>query len=420
MPMLRVELTQARPGMELAMPITHPRNPDIVLLRAGFSLDSKTIERLDELHAREIWIRYPGMGFVSQHICPEIVRAGRRLSAAIGKAFDEVVTEGGAHLDYAPYRRAISDLMERLIDNPRAGLFVVDLASSEIPMSRSAGQGCFLSLLMGIKLETYLILSRSRLGMVARDVSNLGMGALLRDVGMLKLPAEDRWRWRSASDETDPAWRDHVRLGYEMVRGEIEPSAAAAVLHHHQHYDGTGFPRRLTMGGEEAPLAGEDIHIFARILAAADTFERLRYPAPAGAGEPEPEPVPTVRVLNRMIRGPESAWLDPIIAKGLVNTVPPFAPGSLVTLSNGLRCAVVNWDPCDPCRPEVAVLEKNALEPEGFREPREHLDLRHEPDLSIAEAEGQDVRADLFFPETRDEFDAYRAQTELICRQPAA
>ena len=418
--MLRVDLTQARPGMELAMPITHPRNPDVVLLRSGFSLDSKTIERLDELHAREIWIKYPGMEFVSQHVCPEIVRAGRRLSSAIGKAFDEVMTDASAHLDYSPYRRAIAELMDRLIDNSKAGLFVVDLASSEIPMSRSAGQGCFLSLLIGIKLETYLILSRSRLGMIARDVSNLGMGALLRDVGMLKLPPEDRWRWRAACDETDPAWRDHVRLGFDMVRGEIEPSAAAAVLHHHQRFDGSGFPRRVTHAGEEEPLAGTDIHIFARILAAADTFERLRYPAARGPGQSEPEPVPTVRVLNRLIRGPESAWLDPIVARGLVNTVPPFPPGSMLTLSNGLRCAVVNWDPCDPCRPEVAVLEKGCLEPGAFKEPREHIDLRREPDLSVAEIDGHDVSADIFLPATPDEFDAYKAQTELICRQPAA
>lgn len=411
--MLRVELIQAKPGMELAMPVTHPRSPDTVLLRAGFMLDEKTIERLAELRAREIWIKYPGMEFVAEHISPAIVQAGQKLAAAIGSAFDEVVREGAADLEYSPYRRAIQDLMGRLVDSPQAATFVMDLASSEIPLSRSAAQGCFLSLLLGLKLETYLMLSRSRLGMVARDVSNLGMGALLRDIGLLGLPREERWRWRMCDDEVDPTWRDHAAAGYEMVRGAVEPSAAAAVLHHHQHYDGSGFPRRVTMAGSEEPVAGSDIHIFARIIAAADIFDRLRHPA-VRDGEPEPAPTPVVRVLQRMVRGPESAWLDPIVARALVNAVPPFPPGTLVTLDNGLRCAVVGWDPLDPCRPEVAVLDRYALDPARFEEPRERIDLREAEHLRILEAEGQDVADDLFEPVARDEFDVQKAQTALI------
>ena len=110
--MLRVELVDARPGMELALPITHPANPETVLLRSGFTLDHKTISRLSELRAKEIWITYPGMDFVSRQICPRILSAGRRLSGSISKALEEIVPEGKAELDYAPFRRAIGNLLE--------------------------------------------------------------------------------------------------------------------------------------------------------------------------------------------------------------------------------------------------------------------------------------------------------------------
>lgn len=415
--MLRVELAQARPGMELAMPITHPKMPGRVLLRAGFTLDAKTIERLASLRARDVWVRYPGLEFVAEQISPEIVRAGQRLTGAIGEAFGEVLTAGSAVLDYASYRRAIGDLMGRLVDNPKAGTLVVELAGSQVPMSRSAGQGAFLALILGLKLETYLMLSRTRLGMVARDVSNLGMGALLRDIGMTELPPQDRWRWRAACDETDPTWREHVRIGYEKVRGEVEPSAAAAVLHHHQRFDGTGFPMRINAGGEEEPLAGTDIHIFPRIIAAADLFDRMRYPASGAPDAPEPPPAPVVRVLHRLVRGPERGWLDPIVAKALVQAAPPFPSGSLVRLSDGRFGAVESWDPLDPCRPTVAVLPGRAFDPDRLAEPGERVDLREHPGLEVAEAEGYDVRADVFYPETPDEFDVYKAQTDLI-RKP--
>lgn len=414
--MLRVELSQARPGMELAMPITHPKMPGRVLLRAGFTLDEKTIERLGELHARELWVRYPGLDFVAEQISPEIVKAGQQLTGAIGEAFGEVLSSGNAQLDYSAYRRAIGELMGRLVDNPKAGTLVVELASSQVPMSRSAGQGAFLALILGLKLETYLMLSRTRLGMVAKDVSNLGMGALLRDIGLLSLAPEERWRWRACSDETDPGWREHVRVGYERVRGEIEPSAAAAVLHHHQHFDGTGFPKRITMSGDEEPLAGTDIHIFPRIIAAADLFDRLRYPRAGSPDAPDPAPVPVVRVLRRLTRGPEASWLDPIVAKALVQAVPAFPVGSMVRLSDGRYGAVVAWDALDPCRPTVAILPGRAFDPANVEEPHERMDLREHPGLQVAEAEGEDVRKDVFVPETPDEFDIYKAQYGLIRR----
>lgn len=414
--MLRVEMAQARPGMEIAMPITHPKSPETVLLRSGFVLDSKTITRLRQLYAREVWIKYPGLDFVSEQICPQIIQSGRRLSAAIGRAFGEVVNQGQADLEYGPYRRAIGDLLSRLVDNPKAGMLVVDLASSQIPLSRSAGQGCFLSLVLGLKLETYLIVSRTRLGLVARDVSNLGMGGLLRDVGMLQLPAEERWRWRAHRDQTDPTWRSHVHAGYEMVRGEIEPSAAAAVLNHHQRFDGSGFPCRIDANGEEQPVGGTDVHIFARIIAVADTFDRLRFPPAAGPDQSEPEPVPVVQVLHTLLRSPASGWLDPIVRTALVHVAPPFPVGSIVRLNDGQRCAVVAVDPLNPCCPEVAVLGCERLNPARFEEPREQLDLRETEGLHIAEAEGVDVTPWLFMPESPGEFDVHRAQTALIAR----
>lgn len=412
--MLRVELADARPGMELALPITHPANPETVLLRTGFRLDHKTISRLSELRAKEIWIAYPGMDFVSEQICPRILSAGRRLSGAIGKALDEIMPEGKAELDYNPFRRAIGNLLERLIDSPRAATLIVDLAGSQIPLARSAGNGSFLALLIGLKLETYLMLSRSRVGLLSRDVSNLGMGALLRDIGMTGLEPGERWRWRAADDAVDPTWREHVRRGYDMLRGGVGPSAAAAVLHHHQRFDGSGFPLRETFHGEPEPITGTDIHIFARIVAVADVFDRLRHPAPTVPGAEEPDPVPVVRALRQMLRTEMAGWFDPIILHALVHAVPAFPPGSLVTLSNGQRAVVVSWDPLNPCRPTVALLPRFAMDPSRFDEPAERIDLRTQDSLHIAEAEGQPVGDDLFEPESPSEFDIHRAQAAMI------
>ena len=414
--MLRVELRQARAGMELAVPVIHPKSPDTMLLREGFVLDDRSINRLSQMGMREIWIRYPGLEFVSHHICPAIVRAGCKLTTAIGETFDDALIDANATLEYNAYRSAIADLMAHLVNHSSAGLFIVDMASSDIPLARSAGRGCYLSMLMGLKLETYLMLSRTRMGIGARDVSSLGMGALLRDVGMLQIAEADRWKLDASWDDENPEWREHVRIGYEMVRGQIEPSAAAAVLHHHQRFDGSGFPDRQEGSGKASHYAGEDIHIFARIIAAADLFDHMRYPHAPGPAEPEPAAVPVVRVLNRLLRGKEASGLDPIVVKALISVAPPFPPGSMVVLNNGLRCFVASWVPSDPCRPSVVPMDEKFLETGRYEAPTEVIDLREQTDLSIKEIDGQDISEDLFFPFHEGELDVYKAQRELITR----
>lgn len=393
------------------MPITHPTRPDVVLLRPGYVIDTHTIDRLAELRLREVWIRYPGLDFIAEHVCPSVVQAGRGVTAAIGQTFEEVLGSGHAKLQYFVYRRAIQDLLDELIEHPRAGAFIVELAAGSPEILRSAGHGCFMSLLMGMKLETYLMLSRSRLdGYSARDVTSLGIGALLRDIGMLRMPEEARDRWFRSRDESDPGWREHVRMGYDAVRGEVEPAAAAAVLHHHQKFDGTGFPHRTTLAGEDRSVSGQEIHVFARVIAAADCFDRLRY-TPSGR-------TPMVRVLRRMLDGPESTWIDPLVFRGLLHVTPPYPPGSLVKLNNGLHCAVTSWDPLDPCRPDLAVLEHDPLNRARFLEPVEMLRLRDEASLEIVEAEGEHVAGDNFAPSRPGDFDIHRAQGLLISRPP--
>ena len=79
-------------------------------------------------------------------------------------------------------------------------------------------------------------------------------------------------------DETDEQWRKHVLVGFALVKGRLPATASAAVLHHHQRMDGSGFPERQRGFGPPTALRGEEIHIFSRIVAMADVFDRFRNP----------------------------------------------------------------------------------------------------------------------------------------------
>lgn len=445
--MLRLGLVHARAGMVLAMSVAHPASPGIVLLRAGCVLDDRSIHRLREIGVREAWIRYPSLEGLAQFASTRLDDATHHLNAQIGGAIDACLADTHARLDFYAYKRAVMAVVESAMASPRAALFLHELAERAAPAVRHAGNVCVLSLLMGLKLESYLVHERARVNAaVARELSGLGVGAMLHDLGMLRLPEHVRARFEATGDESDPEFQEHARLGFDMVKADVDATAAATILHHHQRHDGSGFPKRVTLEGDLVPLKGSDIHVFARVVACADVFDRIRSgcamprgnaesAGPATAALPASAPAgpvalrTTVAAMAAMLREPYTRWIDPIVLRALMAVVPAFAPGTVVDLSDGRRAVVVDWTPTNPCAPTVQIVEVH-LGPDA-RTPRapggpwaarapERINLADAgaPRIARVCAPGAagadpvtglvDVAAELFFPTCPGEFDLSR------------
>ncbi len=406
--MLRVTALQSRPGMVLAMPVLHPSAPDRVLLKPGFVLDEHTVGSLREHRVDAVWVRYPGLEFVERFVCPEVYAARGALQHAMGTIFDRMTAEAAAPLEYDAFRRCMRDFLGALSNNPSAGLMLQSMSETKHPLVRHSSDVCYLALLMGLRLEEYLVQQRARLPVHrARDVVDLGLASILHDIGMLELDEGVYENWLAGGcDETDADWRRHVKLGHDRVRGQLSPAACAAILHHHQRFDGSGFPLRKNSEGEYRALAGEEIHIFARILLVADLFDRFRTPMDGSAT------TPSVRVLRQMQQRPVIDWIDPVVFRALLAVAPAYPPGSMVRLSDGREAAVVDWSPADPCRPTVVVLDDEPPADDGPYLNR--VDLRDHKHLIITHVDGVHVEHDNFFPKRYGEFALYVANTSAV------
>lgn len=395
----------ARPGMTLSMPIHHPKRPDMLLLNTGASLDSFALGHLRELGISDIWINYPGLEYLAQYVSPAMREACVETTRKLADVFEHVRHDAHARLEFQPVRRAVADMVESMVSQPMAALYINEVSQTDQPALRRAVNVSFLSALMGISLQSYLIQERPRLKPgFARDVAPLGLGALLSDLGAQLIPPSALERYYRTHDDTDPEWRQHVTIGHSLLRGEVEPSAAAVVLNHHQNFDGSGYPI-LHDGehGDHAP-AGSKIHVFSRIASVADWFDRLRWGTFSAEGVAPSKPIrPVVRVLRMLREAPISKLLDPVCVRAMVAVAPPYPPGSLVTISGGQRCVVVDWSPLDPCRPivqPIGDLSKGSLD-----EGNETIDLRRERDLIVTHIEGHDVSKDNFEARSHSEFD---------------
>ena len=98
-----------------------------------------------------------------------------------------------------------------------------------------------------------------RLGLGHDDIETVVEGALLHDLGKARVP-------RAILDQCRPLTRaeyvtvmQHPVWGAELVKGHVSERALLVVRHHHERFDGTGYPDRLK--GEEIPLGARIIHV---------------------------------------------------------------------------------------------------------------------------------------------------------------
>lgn len=408
---LRLRLQHAKPGMTLALPIHHPRATDAVLLQAGVPLDALSIPHLRDLGVDGVWIAYPGLEELCKFVDKQLHAQYRQLASQLALVMDQALVRAPVAIDFYECKRTLTSIVRRMGEHPRSAVFLGEVTSSDRCFLRYCGNVAVLSLLMGMRLDFYLVRERPRLSPArAKDLTNLGIGAMFHDIGMLRLPAETLAHWHQHHDEQDQAWRMHATLGFELVRSVLSPAASCVVLHHHQAWNGTGFPQRASIKGGTVALREHEIHVYPRIVAAAERLCRLVWPQHAPGGDALPQQrVPMVRALKQLVTTPLRETLDPLVLRALCSVTPPYAPGSVVTLSNGVFAVVVDWSPADPCRPIVELLEPCLLDhaPRGRRKKTrpKRLDLRGHPELCVAEIDGETVLEDNFAPTVPGEFD---------------
>jgi HD-GYP domain-containing protein (c-di-GMP phosphodiesterase class II) len=108
-----------------------------------------------------------------------------------------------------------------------------------------------------------------RMGLPPEELEALEIAGLLHDVGKVGMGEDLLHRATPLTPDDRVALQHHADWGGEIVRNIRHPSTArieSAVRHHHEHWDGTGYPDGL---------AGQAIPLTARLLAVADTWDAM-------------------------------------------------------------------------------------------------------------------------------------------------
>lgn len=357
--MRRIKTSALQPGMRLGMPVYGARG---LLLREGVELTPAHIDRLRQTRVEAVYIDDPLFSDIKMppdvswevkssllSACSSLWDYFRTLASghgggdasargagapARGSGASSAPAAGTSGVSSAataarwpvPYDRLMdiaSTLEDELRQVPGWAVQMVAGEEADDPIAHAVN-------------TALLAASLARVAGLGGYVRELALAGLLHDMGLALLPEH---LWSEPEDLGAPdlsLLHGHPLLGIKLMRGQ--PASAyvqAAVAQHHERFDGSGYPQRLS---------GSRLALHSQLVAMADAFTRL---AQRGVSRSE--------AWEYVVSGAGSEF-DLRLVQAFSQTIPPYPLGATVRLSTGEVGVVVGLDATLLTRPRVRLL----------------------------------------------------------------
>jgi hypothetical protein len=264
-------------------------------------------------------------------------------------------------MDNAPSYRTYTDLINKLgalFQNITEGLSVesrsIDGIAGRVLQAVREHRDQIVGYILGGEVATYPLAKSSvntsilstliamELKMPNHKILQVTTGALLHDIGMLKLP-KDIVEKKGGLSETELARiQAHPLYAYKMICKELlyPEEVGVIALQHHERWDGEGYPRRL---------AGEAIDLGARIVSVADAFEAMV------SEKPYRNSMIGYQAMKNLLSD-NARRFDPEVLKAFIKTMGIYPIGSIVLLNTGAIARVIEGHSEAPLRPKIRIL----------------------------------------------------------------
>ncbi|MFZ6655183.1 HD-GYP domain-containing protein [Undibacterium sp. TJN19] len=251
------------------------------------------------------------------------------------------------------------ELAEKLIQGFLGQILGEDEAAIRL-LSEKAGEKTSLH---SINVTVISLLLGQALHLSKTDMLDLGIGALLHDIGKIELPDRLRWPDEHLNHAERQLYHDHVVHGVNLARKMgLTPNAMLLIAQHHEHADGTGYPGHLP---------GEKLSPIARIVALVNHYDNLCNPAnPALAVTPH-------EALSQIFTQHKLRFHVPTLT-AFIRMMGIYPPGSVVQLTDERYAMVVSVNSMRPIKPKVVIHNPSVPRDEAMV-----VNLEHEKILCI-------------------------------------
>ena len=223
-------------------------------------------------------------------------------------------------------------------------------------------------------------------------VKKLGIGAILYDIGLVKVPDKILEKIGKFTPEEYTEIKKHTVYGYKILKTSFrfEEDLAMISLMHHEYYNGKGYPRGL---------AGNQINLYSKIIAISHAVEKMMKPIRIASSnskikdnkstfslmleksnENKKRDVSLFDAVKEIILGANTKY-DPNISKTFMSIFTVYPIGSIVLLNDKRKGFVFATNPNFPIRPIIKIVSNENGE---FVDDGETINLLETNQLFIA------------------------------------
>ncbi|MFD2444506.1 HD-GYP domain-containing protein [Bacillus sp. CGMCC 1.16607] len=155
------------------------------------------------------------------------------------------------------FTNLIRDLLTELKNNPNLLNLLSDVFTYDNYIFTHSLNVTMYTLAIGLELK-----------LPQKDLEILGLGAILHDVGKMKIPEPILFKNGRLTEEEYEEVKKHAEAGFKMLKTvqTLPLLVAHCAYQHHERMNGSGYPRGIT---------GNDIHLYGKIIAVADVFDAV-------------------------------------------------------------------------------------------------------------------------------------------------
>ena len=303
-------LEQLKPGMRLGSTIWD--NNGNMLLKAGVELNEKYIDFLTKMQIDIVGVSDEGYDYNVPEVQDVIDTETRQ--AAIEQVKNVLIgakESGRLVIEPESLYSTVGELTGQLLGNRHLIYNLIDLRTQDDYTFAHSVNVCVLSLMTGITM-----------GYTEEELSELGVGSLLHDLGKIKIPDEILNKPSSLTKEEFEVMKTHTTHGYELIQaaGNLDENHAQMAVQHHENFDGSGYPMGLT---------GMQISEYAQVIAIADRFDAIT------ANRVYRKSFPPFEAFA-VCQAAANYYVKEAVARAFIYNIAAYPANTVVELNNGM------------------------------------------------------------------------------------
>ncbi|WP_214630445.1 HD-GYP domain-containing protein [Paenibacillus agaridevorans] len=335
-----LSVMQCKPGMRLAKRIFS--EDGIVLLGERMELTSRLITRLAECGVQYVYIEDARTEDINP---PTLIRedtfrmAVKEIRTNFRTLMERPNRKKGSAYPYIaqPFKAMMNLIIDDLSNQEDAMIMLMNMGTVDHYLFQHSLNVCVYSTLLGMSS-----------GYSRDELTTLGLGALLHDIGKTQINVNVLKKPDQLTREEFELMKRHPQLGYEMLKDQ--PNLSLLVAHcafqHHERLDGSGYPRGIK---------GNEIHDYAKWIGLVDSYDAMT------TNRVYRSPMLPHDAMERLYAGTGTLYEQRMLQL-FRDKVAIYPIGMSVRLMTGERGIVVDLNSSYPHRPVVRVLSNEAGE----------------------------------------------------------